>query len=551
MSLVNRSSLLLIILLYSCLNTSGQEAKVDEVFKRYAKPQSPGAAVAVVKGDEVIFKKGYGMANLEYDIPITPSTIFHIASVSKQFTVYSVLLLEQKGDLSLDDDVRKYIPEVPDFGHTITLRHLATHTSGMRDQWALLGMAGWRLDDVITKEQIMKLVSQQKELNFEPGEEYLYCNTGFTLLAEVVSRVSGRSFADFTDKYIFQPLEMKNTLFYDDHQKIVKNRAYSYSTNGIGYKKSVLSYANVGATSLFTTVEDLSLWAMFLNEPTESQKPLVDEMSTKALLNNGRTFGGGMGQFMGPYKGIPELAHGGADAGYRTYLARYPTKNMAVIVFSNLGEFQSSDMTHKVADIFLADAFPPETKPDPKNEAVEVDEETLKSYAGRYEIEPGRILTVSARNGQFYSRTTWEGRVNFIATSQTTFDAKNANGSVEFISNTNGEVIAVDITQNGDTKRANRVGSFDRKSVNREELVGSYYSEELQTTYVLKFDGKKLTGHHARHPDFRVSTLEKDVFSANAWFMRQIHFVRNNQGEITGMKVSNGRVRDLWFEKVN
>lgn len=212
--------------------------RVDELFFAWDRKDTPGASVAVAKDGEILYKKGYGMANLEYDIPIGPSTIFHIASVSKQFTVFSILLLEDWGLLSLDDDIRKHIPEVPDFGTTITLRHLASHTSGIRDQWNLLAMAGWRLDDVITKEHVLKLVSRQKDLNFEPGEEFLYCNTGFTLLAEVVARVSSQSFADFTRENIFEPLKMNNTLFYDDHEKIVKNRAYSYYQDSTGNKKA-------------------------------------------------------------------------------------------------------------------------------------------------------------------------------------------------------------------------------------------------------------------------------------------------------------------------
>jgi len=204
------------------------EGRVDQLFTVYDSQHTPGAAVAIVSNGSVIYKNGYGMSNLEYDIPISPSTVFHIASVSKQFTAFALLLLEKDGKLSLDDDIRTYIPEVPDFGETITLRHLANHTSGLRDQWNLLALAGWQLDDVITKEHIMKLVERQKELNFKPGEEYLYCNTGFTLMAEVVARVSGKSFAEFTKDRIFGPLEMNNTLFYDDHEKIVKNRAYSY-----------------------------------------------------------------------------------------------------------------------------------------------------------------------------------------------------------------------------------------------------------------------------------------------------------------------------------
>jgi len=253
--------------------------------------------VAVVNNNEIVFKKGYGSANLEYEIPNSPSTVFHIASVSKQFTVFSILILEKEGKLSFEDDIRKYIPEVPDFGETITLKHLASHTSGLRDQWDLLSMAGWRPDDVISTEHILKIVSKQKELNFKPGEEFTYCNTGFTLLAEVVARVSGKTFAEFTEERIFKPLKMSSTLFYDDHEKIVKNRAYSYYTENEKYKKSVLNYANVGATSLFTTVEDLALWSMNFSSHVVGDKDIVNKMNALAYLNNGETFGGAYGQF--------------------------------------------------------------------------------------------------------------------------------------------------------------------------------------------------------------------------------------------------------------
>jgi len=316
-------------------NYSVIEQKVDSIFNDFNSINKPGAAVAIVKNDSIVFSKGYGSANLEYNIPITTSTVFHIASVSKQFTVFSIMLLESKGKLELDDDIRMYIPEVPDFGKIITLRHLATHTSGLRDQWNLLRLAGWRFDDVITKEHILKLVSHQKELNFEPGEQFNYCNTGFTLLAEVVARVSGQSFATFTLENIFKPLKMANTLFYDDHEKIVKNRAYSYYHDNTGYKKSVLSYANVGATSLFTTVEDLSLWAMNFSTPIVGNEDIIAKMNTLATLNNGKKFGGAYGQFFNRYKGLNRFNHGGRDAGYRAHFARFPDQEFSVIVFSN------------------------------------------------------------------------------------------------------------------------------------------------------------------------------------------------------------------------
>jgi len=339
-----------------------QDEQVDKLFAAWSGTQSPGAAVAVVKNGAIIYKNAYGMANLEYDIPVSTTSIFHIASVSKQFTVFSILLLQSEGKLNLNDDIRKYIPEVPEFGETITLRHLASHTSGLRDQWALLSMAGWRMDDVITKEHILKLLSKQKDLNFLPGDEFMYCNTGFTLLAEVVARVSGKSFAEFTKANIFEPLQMNHTLFYDDHEKIVKNRTYSYYLDWTGYKKSVLNYANVGATSLFSTVEDLSLWALNFSEIKIGNAEIVRTMNTPAVLNSGEEFEGALGQFVGKYKGLNEISHGGGDAGFRSYLTRFPDQEFSVMVLSNSANINAGGIAHQIVDIYLKEHIEAELK---------------------------------------------------------------------------------------------------------------------------------------------------------------------------------------------
>src|SRR5678809_1133524 len=203
------------------------------------------------------------MANLEYGIPITPETIFHMASVSKQFTAFSIVLLEKQGKLKFDDDIRKYLSWFPDMGKTITIRNLLNHTSGVRDQWQLLAISGTRLDDVITQDHIIKILSKQQALNFKPGEQYSYSNSGFTMLAEIVRSVTGQSLRQFTDSAIFKPLGMVNTHFHDDYEEIVKNRSYSYyRTDSIHFAKIILSYSNAGATSLFTNLNDMSKWIM-------------------------------------------------------------------------------------------------------------------------------------------------------------------------------------------------------------------------------------------------------------------------------------------------
>ncbi len=291
--------------------------------------------------------RGYGSANLEYRVPITPQTPFHVASVSKQFTGFAIVLLALEGKLSLDDDIRKHLEEVPDFGTPITIRHLIHHTSGLRDQWETLAMSGWRLDDVITREHILKMVARQRELNFPPGSEHMYCNTGYTLLAEIVARVSGQSFAEFTSERIFKPLGMTNSHFHDDHEMIVPGRAYSYSKGEHGYRNSVLSYANVGATSLFTTAEDLARWLLNFEDPQVGGSDGIAMMLEPGVLNDGKKLNYAFGLVHSKRKGLDVVSHGGSDAGYRTVVIHLPQKRLGVVVLSNLAAFNPANAANK------------------------------------------------------------------------------------------------------------------------------------------------------------------------------------------------------------
>ncbi|WP_111683970.1 serine hydrolase domain-containing protein [Winogradskyella tangerina] len=554
---------ILVVLVFSGLcaftqdnNTTDIEKKIDEIFKNYNDINKPGAAVAVVSKGEVVFKKGYGSAQLEYDIPVTPSTVFHIASVSKQFTVYSILLLEQQGKLSFDDDIRKHIPEVPDFGTTITLRHLASHTSGMRDQWSLLNLAGWRWDDVITKEHIMKMVKKQKELNFQPGEEYVYCNTGFTLLAEVVARISGKSFAEFTHENIFAPLKMNKTLFYDDHEKIVKDRAYSYYNQGGNYKKSVLSYANVGATSLFTTVEDLALWSMHLNRPKDDIKDIVSKMNTLAVLNNGSEFGGAYGQFVNDYKGLKQIQHGGADAGYRSYLGRFPEQDFAVMVFSNLAQANPTGLALQVADLFLEDQFEVQNSSDQNNQNQKDDafivlsNKELKAFEGSYWNEPGsyaRRIYVKNDTLMYNRGASNESKLAPVASNKFKMLNVGVDLYVDFTGSDNNKIMTV-VINNEDPIISEEFTPPNYNATSLKEFAGSYYSEELSTTYDFIVKDDQLVGTHSRASDFGLSTAKPDVFIIGG---NIIKFLRDKDKSISGLTVTTGRVRNLFFERID
>jgi CubicO group peptidase (beta-lactamase class C family) len=340
------------------------DKRIEQLMSVIIPGDGPGASVAVSRDGKIIYSKGFGHADLEHDAHNAPNTVFHIASVSKQFTAFAIAMLVDQGKISLDDDIREYLPEMHDFGTPITIRHLIHHTSGLRDQWNLLAMAGWRLDDVITREQILRVIGRQRELNFKPGDQHNYCNTGYTLMAEIVSRVTKKSFPQWTKENIFDPLKMGATQFYDDHQKVVPNRAYSYYQADTIFKKSVLSYANVGATSLFTTVEDISKWADNFYTKTVGNDNVMKMMEQPFILNNGDTVDYAFGQAPGKYKGQKTWSHNGADAGYRSQLLRFPDQRVSISVFSNLAGFNPGMVSYILADQFLKDVL----KEDPKKE---------------------------------------------------------------------------------------------------------------------------------------------------------------------------------------
>ena len=399
----------------SAQTNSNAEKKIDSLFSIY-NSKTAGVAVGIVKDGELIYKKGYGTANLEYDIPITPKTIFNVGSVSKQFTTFSIYLLEKQGKVSLNDDIRKYIPDLPIYEKTITIKHLCSHTSGLKDQWALLTLAGWRMDDVITSEQILKILKKQKELNFSPGSQFKYSNSGFTLLTEIVKRVSGKSFSEFAKENIFNPLGMKNTFIFDDNEKIVKNRAYSYgSENGL-YSKRNLNSSSVGPSNVYTTVEDLSKWTANFENPKIGDVNFINHFNEVSLLDNGEpaillvrdgeTIFHAKGQFMRNYKGLNVYNHTGSDAGFKSYLGRFQDNKLSIILLSNDESFVSYKAGMDIAEFFLSDKFKnrvPITEPEKKVEEKPkyISATNLKDFEGQFQnTDLSSLFIIKVINGK-------------------------------------------------------------------------------------------------------------------------------------------------------
>src|SRR5262245_25873148 len=298
---------------------------VDAVFATWDQPSSPGCAVLIAKDGDPLYRRGHGMACLEHGVPITPSTVFNVGSVSKQFTAMAILLLEAEGKLSLDDDIRQYVPELPDLHVTITLRHLLHHTSGLRDQSHLLTLAGWRDADAVTERDILHLVARQRGLNFAPGEDFQYSNTGYTLLAVTVQRVSGRSLRAYADQRIFKPLGMAATLFNDDHTTIIQQRADAYAPGPDGrFYRWMPASDHVGPTNLYTSADDLLRWLENFVRPRVGGPKVIERLTAPGWLNDGRLHGYAGGLEIGRYRGLRMISHGGIQHGYRARLALYP-----------------------------------------------------------------------------------------------------------------------------------------------------------------------------------------------------------------------------------
>ena len=533
--------------------------KVDKIFEKWDKPDSPGCAVGIYKDGQIVYKHGYGMANLNDDVPITPATVFHVASMSKQFTATAILLLAEQGKLSLDDDVHKYIPELPDFGEPITLRQLLHHTSGLRDQWSLLGLAGWRYSqDLITDDDVMSVLVRQKALNFKPGDKHLYSNTGFTLLAIVVKRVSGLSLREYTTKNIFEPLGMTHTHFRDDHEEVIKHDALGYEQDDKSklFRMNLTNFDTTGATSLHTTVEDLQLWDENFYHPRVGGPALIQQMLERGKLNSGKQLDYASGLVIGTYKGLPTVEHNGGDAGYRSDLIRFPEQHFSTAVLCNFADTNPVDLARQVADILLAkDLKAPAPKPahEPaKAAAVPLTAEQMAAIAGTYweredddftklQVKDGKLQIDLSRDdfhelkpfaeGHFHiAGVPWgnEVDIHFVAAGA---------GKPRHLEQSFGE---------GTPDLYEAVTAFDPTAAQLAEYPGAFVSEEIDPIYRITLLDGKLALVRLKHNPETLQPMTQDVFTGDIGTLR---FTRNANHQISGFILDAGRIRNFQFTK--
>jgi CubicO group peptidase (beta-lactamase class C family) len=524
------------------------DKQIDALFKEWDTSNTPGASVAVIQHGKVIFAKGYGVANLEYNIPIKPDTIFHVASVSKQFTAMAIVLLESDGKLALDDDVHQYLPELPDYGNKITIRNLLQHTSGIRDQWQTLALAGWNLEDVITQDQALRLIFRQKALNFAPGTHDLYSNSGFTLLAEIVARVSGMPFPQFCAERIFTPLKMTHTHFHQDLTQLVPGRAYSYGNTGAGFAAAPMNYAIVGATSLFTTASDLVLWIDNFRDPRVGGAAGVARMQEEGVLSNGTKIHYGLGVALDTYRGLKTISHDGGDAGYRSSVIWFPEQELGVSVLSNLGSFNPGMVSKSVAEVYIGDKMTPQdAKQNPAEpKYVTLDVHELEKYAGVYPLpKVDQTLTVIVKDGKMWAAAGFQLELHPLGPGH--FYCKEIQADMEFSPQENGGM-RVKITQPGAVNEGDRIPAA-AGAVDMLPYAGVYWSDELETQYTFFVRDGSLYARHAHHGEVVLAPTTKDEFTTGWWFAPHVKFIRDAAGKISAVTLGGGRVAAIAFTR--
>jgi CubicO group peptidase (beta-lactamase class C family) len=532
------------------VNTNTKQ--VDAIFAQWDKPDTPGCVLGIIKEGELIYTRGYGMANLDYDIPINAGSVFRIASMSKQFTAACILLLAQRGELSLDDNLRQYVPEIPDYGHTITLRHLIHHTSGLRNNFTLMNLSGQTLEGYYDNEDMTALMARQKALDFRPGDEHVYCNSGYVLLAEIVKRISGQSLKQFAQENIFTPLSMNNTQFADDHTRVVKNRVTSYGRNAQGgLRRFLITDDLVGPTGLLSTATDLYRWDQNFYHAQVGGPEFVAQMLEPGRLNNGKELHYASGLALGAYRGLRMVWHGGKMFGFRSQMIRFPQQAFSVICLSNQEGFSPARRIQQVADIYLAEAFP-----EPKAKFIELPASTLEEALGVYGDESIGFFVEFFRRQEKWMMEVFGSPVPVAPVES----IRTKQGEMIVLQELGGPFAMIFRLQRpatGEPWFLDMEMSFhkpprlfpleiDAPDADRfTEYVGAYTSDELQTTHKIILQDNSLRVRIGGNPATPLRPGRGDFFRVEGGALR---FTRDEMGQVTGLTRTGAMARNIHFK---
>jgi CubicO group peptidase (beta-lactamase class C family) len=535
--------LLLICLLAArqyALADSAQEKKVDQLFAAYNNPRTPGCALGIIRNGEFVYKRAYGSASLELAVPLSTHSLFDMGSISKQFTAASIVLAAEQGYLSLDDGVRKYIPELPDYGHPVSLRQMLHHTSGLRDIGNLLDFSGRNNEDIHAVSELLNLVTRQKGLNFQPGDEFLYSNTNYLLLGEVVHRATGKPLSRFAEENIFKPLGMIHTRFYDDHSGVLPGRvaAYDSAEGGAFSVDWSTNYDQVGAGGLISSVEDLLLWDRNFYANKLGKGGLVREMLIRGVLNNGEKIGYALGLAIDTYRGLSVVEHGGSNFGYRTELLRFPDQKFSVICLCNLKSIDPELLAIHVSDVYLKGAFHNEP-----GEASPSDEQKRRPVGLYRNPVDHSVAEVAAIPGGLQIR---DRRMRQIGANL--YSSLFGRYGARFESTSKGGMKMMFGHSYTTPQTFERFEPIKASPEDLAEYAGDYVSEELQATYKFRVKDQSLTLaiNWTELPPFFSPSLRDEFHAPDD---TAIVFRRDASGRVVGCDVYTERVRKLSLER--
>jgi CubicO group peptidase (beta-lactamase class C family) len=516
---------------------AGAERGFEKFTKAYVGP-APGCAAAVSLNGDVVFEKAFGLADLEHNVPNTPQTIFESGSVAKQFTAAALVLLQQDGKLSIDDPVRKYIPELPDYGSPLTIRHLLNHTAGLRDWGTVLSLTGaGRGERVINQDLALDVITHQRALDFTPGSEYSYSNSGYNLAAIIVERVSKQKFPAFVEERLFKPLGMKNSSWRDDYQRIVPGRAQAYARQGNGPWRLNMPFMTVyGNGGMLTTVDDWMKWNAMLDSHSLGA-PLVDALETRGVLNDGRKIAYALGLTIDTYKGLKDVAHGGSTAGYQTFLTRYPDKKVSIGVMCNGTSPSAGGIAAGITD----EIFGPFSEP-ARSESAKVSEDELKKFVGIWRNEkthaPARFVI---ENG--VSR--WSG-ARLVPMGDGQFTA--GGNQLKFAFDKDGKPMsAQSVDSDGEVTRFVPEKEWTPTAADLASFKGDWFSEEAGATFTIAVEADKAFIRQRPATSLPMQSLYKDHFGVQGYV---VWFTRDKNGKVNGLHVGTSRMRDMPFARV-
>jgi CubicO group peptidase (beta-lactamase class C family) len=523
-----------------------EAAQVDAIFAERETGEKPGCAVAIVKDGAVAYEKGYGMADLEHHVKITPQTAFDVASVAKQFTGLGVAMLTEQGKLQESEDIRNILPWVPDFGRTITIGNLLHHTSGLRDWPETLFLSGAEGSSPITLDMITAMVERQRELDFLPGEEFHYSNTGYNLLAAAVAQVTGQPFPKWMSENIFAPLSMTHTFVADNPTALIADRAESYASTGKNnYVRAISQAAAQGSSSVFTTADDMGKWLVNFDSAKVGGRSAIQMTWQGSTLRSGAEVKYGFGWSLAGYYGIPAFEHTGNWVGYVSNVLVVPEKRFATAVLCNSSDVSPHDVAIKLASIYMPDVpkpIRPAAHPNPPV-AYKANPKSWDKYLGTYRLGPSWLLTISRDKNTLIAQASHEDKFDMTQTGKNKFFVEAYHSSVEFIVDPSGKVPS--LLYHG--KVAPRIDMQELSLDRLARFTGDYWSEELrQDVRVGLKDGRLAWQFRTR--TVHLIPVGRNLFDADEGRF-SVEFYEAPDGTISELKLSVGRVRHMRYTK--